>query len=499
MTNIPIVPWFTRLNQLGPQCFRTTARSKPPEIPRDLHHLASANGSLPSFVRESPVVMHYLHLLGPLAWHEFPERDPRRDWGIPAVPYAPFAAACLVKLDQRIIHMSHLRQYLLEHPPLVWALGFPLVISKNSPWGFDVEASLPTYRHFTHMLRHLPNSCLQFLLDHTVRLLRAELASEVNDFGQVISLDTKHILAWVKENNPKLYIKDRYDKTKQPAGDPDCRLGCKGKRNRPPMSGTPPTPNTYPKPARSTEVGEFYWGYGSGIVVTKVFDWCEIVLAELTQPFDHSDVSYFFPLMAATERRLGFRPRFGALDAAYDAFYTYEYFYRQGEALEAGFAAIPFSERGGYKRILSDDGLPVCQAGLPMPLKYTYTCKTTLIEHERGRHVCPLLYPDNTGQTCPVDHKQWPKGGCTSTMPTSPGARVRYQLDRDCELYKQIYNQRTATERVNALAVELGIERPKIRNGPAIANQNTLIYVLINLRALRRIRQLKLERDSHTR
>jgi len=33
----------------------------------------------------------------------------------------------------------------------------------------------------------------------------------------------------------------------------------------------------------------------------------------------------------------------------------------------------------------------------------------------------------------------------------------------------------------------LGIEHPKLRNGITIANLNTLIYVLINLRALQRI------------
>ena len=33
----------------------------------------------------------------------------------------------------------------------------------------------------------------------------------------------------------------------------------------------------------------------------------------------------------------------------------------------------------------------------------------------------------------------------------------------------------------------LGIERPKLRNQLAIANQNTLIYILINLRAMQRL------------
>jgi hypothetical protein len=59
-------------------------------------------------------------------------------------------------------------------------------------------------------------------------------------------------------------------------------------------------------------------------------------------------------------------------------------------------------------------------------------------------------------------------------------------------IYEEIYKRGTAIERINAQAVALGIERPKLRNGQAIANFNTLIYVLINLRALHRVRQEKL-------
>ena len=50
---------------------------------------------------------------------------------------------------------------------------------------------------------------------------------------------------------------------------------------------------------------------------------------------------------------------------------------------------------------------------------------------------------------------------------------------------------RNRSLRINALAKELGIERPKLRNGAAIANQNTLICVLLNLRALQRVRKRK--------
>ena len=71
------------------------------------------------------------------------------------------------------------------------------------------------------------------------------------------------------------------------------------------------------------QVGEYYWDYASGLVATKADGWGEFVnsaslsagLAEMTQPFDQSDVSCFFPLMTEAERRLGRKPKFGALDA----------------------------------------------------------------------------------------------------------------------------------------------------------------------------------------
>jgi len=495
MTSNTIVSRLAALKQTPGRFWRVFAPAGDPERP-DLHQLAR-NGRLPAFVRQSTVAMRYLHLLEPLDWGRFPERDLTTGWGSPTVPFASFLAAHLIKLDQQIVYMSGLRDYLIDHPALVWILGFPLVPSSRYAWGFDVEASLPTARHFTRMLRTTPNAVSQYLLDETVRLLVAELETEVDDFGHAISLDTKHIIAWVRENNPKDYIEHRYDKTKQPAGDPDCRLGCKRRRNqRAAAKEPPPTPQDNPVPADTISVGEYYWGYASGVVATKVPGWGEFVLAELTLPFDQPDVAYFDPLLADAERRLGFRPLYGALDAAYDAFYVYAHFQREGQPIEAGFAAVPLSKRGGKRRAFDPQGLPICDAGLAMPLKLTYICKSTRVEHERGRHACPLVFPEPTGDVCPIQHKKWPKG-CVTTIATSVGARIRHQLDRESDLYKQVYKQRTATERINAQAKELGIERPRLRNGQAIANQNTLIYVLINLRGWHRVRRKKAARRSN--
>ena len=119
--------------------------------------------------------------------------------------------------------------------------------------------------------------------------MQAALPPDVNPatgsgpvFGDVIAGDTKHIIAWVKENNPKAYVKDRYDKTQPPTGDPDCKLGCKRRHKRgaagpestlDTAEAVPATPTAEGTPARQATVGEFYGGYASGVIATKVADW----------------------------------------------------------------------------------------------------------------------------------------------------------------------------------------------------------------------------------
>jgi hypothetical protein len=472
----------TGLSQLSLWPFSDWPPKKPENRP-NLHTFWHHPERWPAGVADSLTVQRSLELLGPLDWGHFPERDLDRWWGQPTIPLATLAAAELLKLNEGLASMGDLHRYLFEHPGFIPLLGFPLVPAPNHPLGFNARVSLPTLRHLTQMLRALPPAAPQFLLAESVRLILAALAARGVSRPECVSLDTKHILAWVKENNPKTSVSDRFDKTKQPPGDPDCKLGCKRRRNQ----GWP-TPTHLPQPALSVKVGEFYWGYGSGLVVTKVPDYGEFVLAELTQPFDQGDATYFFPLMQQMERHLGYRPRFATFDAAFDAWYVYAYFYRDSDPAH-GLAAVPFSEKGGRaQRAFTPDGLPLCAAGLPMPLQFTFTDRTAcLVEHERGKYVCPLQFPARIARACPARRPQWKKGGCVAMMPTSIGARLRYQLDRDSDLYKSLYRQRTAVERINSQAVALGIERPHLRNGAAIANQNTLIYTLINLRFWHRL------------
>jgi hypothetical protein len=488
--------WLTERKQ-GLCAFLERTPPSPAEAPWSLTRRPPLNelaalprNQLPNFVQASTIACHYLDWLGALDWAHFPERSRSHDnglhWRGPTPEQAaPYVAALLVKVDRHLPHMEDLRQCLVEHPALPWLFGFPLQASSRWAWGFDVDASLPSHRHFNRLLRTLPNDALQFLLSSSIQLL-APLLPAATLLGDEISLDTKHIIAWVKENNPKVFIKGgRFHKDRQPKGDPDCKVGFKAQANQT-TTLAPKTPTTTGVAASQTRVGEYYWGYASGLVATKVPQWGEVVLAEKTLPFDHGELSYFLPLMRQVEARLGRRPRLGALDAAFDAFYVYAYFHHA-----KGFAAVPLRQ-SEQVRSFSAAGLPLCQAGLAMPLKSTYTDRTHLLHHRRGRYGCPLCFPVPTDQPCPIAHPSRRNGGCLTTLPTSIGTRIRCQLDRKAAPFQQLYRQRTATERIFSQAFELGIERPKLRNGASIANLNTLIYLTINLRTRQRIRRQQL-------
>ena len=79
---------------------------------------------LPAFVRDCPVARKYLALLGALDWEQFPERSTGRAWPGPTPALrAPVVAAYLVKLHEGKPYMSNLREFLVEHPALVWEIG----------------------------------------------------------------------------------------------------------------------------------------------------------------------------------------------------------------------------------------------------------------------------------------------------------------------------------------------------------------------------------------
>jgi hypothetical protein len=397
-------------------------------------------------------------------WDVVPERTEKRPWpGSAPHTEKAYVKALLVKQCERLEYITNLRSFLVKHPLLVIELGFRLVVDPTQPYGIDVKRSVPNARWLRHKQQTLPNTVLQALFQETVHALQAEIP----ELGETVSIDTKHIYAWVKENNLREFVKARYDPAQQPSGDADCRLGVKRSSNQDHGDG-------------HVEVQkEYLWGYGSGVVAATDPDYGDVALAEYTLPFNEADSTYFDPLYERLVSTIGFCPHFAAADAAFDAWHIYQPFAEVG-----GFAAIPLNLRGHAKPTLGPNGFHLCPQGLEMAPSYTY-------DHSNGYRAqllrCPLLFPEKSERAC--DHEQFAKDkGCVKHINIELGGWMRIKLDRQSDDYKNVYRQRTSVERINSQAKDLGIETPKVRNGRSVANLNTLTYLVINARALRRTR-----------
>jgi len=324
---------------------------------------------------------------------------------------------------------------------------------------------VPGDRWLRHQQQTLDPSLLHDLLVATVQALMAEIPG----LGEIVAIDVKHIYAWVKENNPRLSMRDRFCKDQQPTGDPDCCVGVKRSTNQEHPDGS------------TKEKKEYLWGYGSGVVAATTPDYGDVVLAEWTQPFHEGDVTYALPLYWQTVATLGFFPTHITADAAFDAWYLY-----QRCALHGGIAAIPLNQHAHPIFVRDADGVPRCPKGLRMVPTYAFA-------HTNGyraqRYRCPFLYPSPTGHTC--DHEQFKKGkGCVKDINVELGGLMRVTLDRSAPLYRLLYNQRTSCERINSQSQALGIERPKVRNGRSVHTLNTLTYLIINAKALERAKSI---------
>ncbi len=417
-----------------------------------------------------PVVQHYRAFFALLEWSTVDHQDAtRHSRGPRPHPSSAYLKAFLVGLCEGKPYRTQLRTFLVQHPWLVLELGFRPVTDSQaalaSPYGFDVAATVPSARWLREQLHRLDPEMLADLLARTVQALQQEIPG----LGETVAYDVKHIYAWVSENNPHVYVKGTFNVTHIPKGDPDCRLGVKKSTNQ-------------VQPDGSTLVKkESLFGYGSGVAAATDPVYGDVVLAEYTLPFNEGDVTYYRPLYQRTVVATNQFPTHVTADAAYDYWYVYE-----TVAHRQGIAAVPLNQHGHEEVRRDPDGTPYCWAGLRMT-------PTSQFQHTNGyraqRFRCPLLFPERTGQVC--DHAQFAKGrGCVKDPNWEKGGLMRVLLDRDSPLYHAVYTQRTACERINSQAQALGIERPKVRNGRSVAHLNTLIYLIINVRALAKAKSI---------
>lgn len=221
--------------------------------------------TIAALLDSDPVVTNYRAFFSLLDWSIVErweaQQSPR---GRPGCPEVTYLKAFLIRIREGFCSTTQLRAFLLKHPLLVLALGFPLALDFTQSYGFDVEKTLPTRQWLGEKLRTLDRGLLTDLLAATVRALQ----DEIPGLGEVVSFDVKHLYAWVQENNERAYVPERYDKTKRLAGDPDCKLGVKRSTNKELADGT------------TEEKKELLWGSGSGIAAATTADYGDVVLAE---------------------------------------------------------------------------------------------------------------------------------------------------------------------------------------------------------------------------
>ena len=165
------------------------------------------------------VVQHYRAFFALLDWNEIDQQDATRHKRGPRPhPRSAYIKAFLVGLCEGKPYRTQLRTFLVQHPWLVLELGFrPLTESQaalSSPYGFDVEATVPTARWLCEQLHRLDPGLLHDLFVQSVHALQQEIPG----LGETVAFDVKHIYAWVRENNPNVYVKGRFDITHIPNG-----------------------------------------------------------------------------------------------------------------------------------------------------------------------------------------------------------------------------------------------------------------------------------------
>lgn len=401
----------------------------------------------PDWVANDPVATRYRALFATIDWSVLtPAATAPRRPGPIGTPPALRVRVLLVKISEQLPSIPRLRQFLLEHPALVWEIGLHRSPAAPAPDAEDAEAWLVQERQ----LRRWQQQAAPWVTQLVTESARQALV-QVPDLDAVTALDATHHLAWVKHNNQNQTVTPRFDATQPPRGDPDCRLGAKVR---------------HPSPFLATKVA--FWGYHSA-VCTSTTAGAVVVLGATVASVVAQEVELAPPVQAQVETVLGRPPRGLTADAAFDSVALWDWTVAAG-----GTAAIALNPRNGVTRH-TPQGVPICAQGHPMrPVRHRDP--TPPWQH----YTCPVKADPHA--SCP--HPRFLTGGCHAKRATSPGGLARRTVDRASVAYQTAYRQRTCVERVFSQLKSWGLERPIARS---LATMRTIIltgYLLINLRAL---------------
>ena len=354
--------------------------------------------------------------------------------GRPSEKVALFRS-CVVMKCESISKTSELLDYLKNN----------LIVAAHC--GFDLNKPLPSYWTFNRYIRKLDNN----LLKETMKGQVLELVEVKLIDGSFIGLDSTPNAANTKQNNPKSFLKNKFDPDNQPKADKDCTLGVHTASNQ-----------------HNDKNYEFYWGYKNHVLSDCITG---LPIFEMTTGAHTADSSVALDILAKTHTFLSLEECSFIGDAGYDT----KEIYNTVLNLYHGDCYIPINPRNTKNPELLPIGVPICEAGLAMSRNGTN-------HHDnrtRRQFCCP--FKRSKIAVCPINHSKWNNGkkthGCTVSITVPDDYRL--SIDRKSKHFKDTYKLRTECERYNSRFKATGQERLWVRNFKSAQNLNSFAHIAL--------------------
>ena len=313
--------------------------------------------------------------------------------------------------------------------------------------GFDIMKPLPSYWTFDRFIRELDHSLLENLMQGQVSKL---VGLGIID-SSFIALDSTPVFANTKQNNPKSFAKNRFDKNNQPKSDKDCKLGVHTASNQ-----------------HNEKNYEFFWGYKNHVLVDCITG---LPICEMTTTAEVADSTVTLDILARTNKYLPLEECTFIADKAYDVKVIYD----TVKDVYHGDCVIPLNKRNTKSSKKLSYGHPICEAGLAMHKDGKFSDRG----RTRQKYCCP--FKRLKCGSCPCNHKNWNNGkknrGCTKyvTIPDD----YRLSIDRESVSFKKIYALRTEAERYNSRFKATKQERLWVHGMNAAQNLNTIAHIAL--------------------
>ena len=329
--------------------------------------------------------------------------------------------------------------------------------SVSQALGFKPLAPAPSVERFSSFLHDTKNQELKAIHQQLVRaLIEADVIS-----GKAIAIDSCPIVVPLKENNLKTDMANRFNKTRRPTGDPEARLGVL---------------IHYPTPFKKEM--RYFWGYRNYVISDTAN---ELPIWETTNKANVTEIRIAKALFRETKNFFDLNIKVVTGDANYDVENLLIFIIKELKAL----AIIPHNPRNeqpkGYQ--LKGDKM-ICDAGLTMDRKGKMRPKNTRILY--CQYTCPIVYDKKVRHQyimCPLFHPKFLNGkGCNALIRLEPS--IRAEINYGTENVKELYQKRTAVERIFSGLLSIAMQNPTVRGYHANRNQATLAHIAVLLVAL---------------